>query len=64
MQAWEMVLVAFLTTLAGSIVITMVYSELVEIYFKAKLKYISKLIGGLGKVLGEAGHQLGGDEKD
>lgn len=64
MESWKIALVAFLMASAASIVVTMVYSELVEIYFKAKLKYANALIGVLGKALEEAGRQLQRNKKE
>lgn len=39
-------------------------SRIIDIYFETKLRYTSKVIGGLGKVLADTAEQMGGNKKD
>lgn len=53
------------TAVIGVVVIAELFiSRIIDIYFEAKLKYMSRVIGGLGKVLADTAKQMGGNEKD
>lgn len=53
------------TAVVGAIIIAELFiSRIIDIYFEAKLKYMNRVIGGLGKVLAATAKQMGGNEKD
>lgn len=53
------------TVVIGVVVIAELFvSQIIDIYFEAKLKYMSRVIGGLGKVLADTAKEIGGKEKD
>lgn len=64
MDGLRIVLIIALVLLSVGMTIGVLYSMLVDIYFSAKLKYMSRVIGGLGQVLTDAAKQMGGIEKD
>lgn len=54
-----------ITSVTGAVVVAVLFfAQIIDIYFEAKLKYTSKVIGGLGKVLADTAKQMGGNEKD
>lgn len=53
------------TAVIGVVAIAELFvSRIIDIYFEAKLKYMSRVIGGLGKVLADTAKEIGGNEKD
>lgn len=47
------------TVVIGVVVIAELFvSRIIDIYFEAKLKYMSRVIGGLGKVLADTAKQF------
>lgn len=59
------ILLLIITAVIGVVVIAELFvSRIIDIYFDTKLKYMSKVIGGLGKVLADTAKQMGGNEKD
>lgn len=53
------------TVVIGVVVIAELFvSRIIDIYFEAKLKYMSRVISGIGKVLADAAKEMGGKEKD
>ena len=53
------------TVVIGVVVLAELFvARIIDIYFDTKLQYMSKVIGGLGKVLADTAKQMGGNEKD
>lgn len=61
---WKFVWMATLIALSAYVIVCMLYSALVDIYFRAKLEYTAKVMAGLGKTLTEAGRRIGGKEQE
>lgn len=64
MMDWMQVLRIALVLIGLDLFVYLLFGQLVDIYFEAKLKYESKLIGGLGQALKEAANKITKDTDD
>lgn len=64
MTASQIALIIAAVTVGFLVVADLFIAHVIDIYFDMKLKYTSKVIGGLGKVLADTAKQIGGNEKD
>lgn len=64
MTGWKLILLLSLLLFIVGLSVYMLYSQLVDIYFNKKLEYTSKVIGGLGKALGDIAERMGESKKD
>lgn len=64
MTATQIALIVAVATAGFFVVADLFISHVIDTYFNMKLKYMSKVIGGLGQVLSVSAKQTGGNEKD
>lgn len=64
MTATQIALIVAAATVGFIVLAELFIAHVIDIYFDTKLKYTSKVIGGLGKVLADTAKQMGGNEKD
>lgn len=64
MNSFTMTLVIVLSLFVAAMYICGLFAQLTEIYFDAKEKYTTRMIGNLGKALSDVGRQMGEKEKD
>lgn len=64
MTATQIALIIAAATVGFIVAAELFIAHVIDIYFDMKLKYTSKVISGLGKVLADTAKQMGGNEKD
>lgn len=64
MTATQIALIVAVATVGFIVLAEFFIAHVIDIYFDTKLKYMSKVIGGLGKVLADTAKRMGGNEKD
>lgn len=64
MTTTQIALIVAVATVSFIVLMDLFIAHMIDIYFDMKLKYTSKVVGGLGKVLADTAKQMGGNEKD